>query len=424
MTQKYLMLVMANATDNNNKFYELKLEDDGSVIARYGRVGVEGKIENKGQGEHTFETVARQKRAKGYKPVDIALAVKDEKGKTQHSLAEVAKRDLIANDPTLSMLIERLAAINAHQLMAATGGQITIQNGQVRTPVGLVTLASVHTAKQVLVKLQQMVDKRKTALAPYNESLEQYLTLVPQKVPHMRGWGPTFFTDHTSFIRQNDLLEQLESSLKTLEDEAKTAVPDEQEEKPLERMFGYSIRAVSDKKLFERINKIYKSQINPMHASSRLKLKNVYELVNDDISRRYDVMSKKVGNARELWHGTRACNVLSILKGGLIIPRSGGNFTITGRMFGDGLYFSDQSSKSLNYAYGYWGHGPKDNNCFMFLCDVAMGKEYIPSSSGNGQKSGYDSCFAKAGKSGVLNNEMIVYHLDQARPRYLCEFEA
>ena len=32
----------------------------------------------------------------------------------------------------------------------------------------------------------------------------------------------------------------------------------------------------------------------------------------------------------------------------------------TGRMFGNGVYFSDQSTKALNYAYGYWGGGDRD----------------------------------------------------------------
>lgn len=37
------------------------------------------------------------------------------------------------------------------------------------------------------------------------------------------------------------------------------------------------------------------------------------------------------GNEMMLWHGTRAFNILSIFKVGLIIPRSGGSYHITGR---------------------------------------------------------------------------------------------
>jgi poly [ADP-ribose] polymerase 2/3/4 len=91
-------------------------------------------------------------------------------------------------------------------------------------------------------------------------------------------------------------------------------------------------------------------------------------------------------------------------------------------MYGDGLYFSDQSTKALNYSHGYWG-GSQDNKCFMFLADVAMGKEHL-ASRGFGASypvAGYDSTFAKGGTA-VMNNEMIVYKTAQAKLKYLVEF--
>lgn len=60
----------------------------------------------------------------------------------------------------------------------------------------------------------------------------------------------------------------------------------------------------------------------------------------------------------------------------------------------------------------------------MFLADVAMGKVHVP--RGPSQKlpaPGSDSTFAQAKKSGVQNNEMIVYKTEQADVRYLVEFE-
>ena len=130
---------------------------------------------------------------------------------------------------------------------------------------------------------------------------------------------------------------------------------------------------------------------------------------------------KKVGNIRELWHGTQASNVLSILAKGMMIPPSSSSHC-TGRMYGDGLYFSDQSTKSLNYAAGYWG-GSSSSTCFMFLADVAMGKEYLPRMAFGGScPQGYNSTFARAGQSGVMNNEMIVYRTNQANITRLVEF--
>jgi poly [ADP-ribose] polymerase len=59
----------------------------------------------------------------------------------------------------------------------------------------------------------------------------------------------------------------------------------------------------------------------------------------------------------------------------------------------------------------------------MFLADVAMGKSYTPKSSSESlPKAGYDSTFAKPGESGIINNEMIVYNVNQVNLKYLVEF--
>jgi poly [ADP-ribose] polymerase len=128
---------------------------------------------------------------------------------------------------------------------------------------------------------------------------------------------------------------------------------------------------------------------------------------------------KKQLNMQELWHGTKKSNIISIFKNGFVIPPQNAKHC-TGRMFGTGIYLSDQSTKALNYSYGWWS-GSRDKNCYMFLCDVMMGREYIPSGSCSSRPFGYDSIFAKAGKSGVINNEMIV-PLGQVNPKYLVEF--
>ena len=112
-------------------------------------------------------------------------------------------------------------------------------------------------------------------------------------------------------------------------------------------------------------------------------------------------------------------------KSGLIIPKSNGSIQVTGRMFGNGIYFSDQSTKSLNYSYGYWDGGAKDNRCFMFLADVAMGKPWHPTRTGPNvvPAAGHDSVYARGGRDIVQNNEMIVYRTSQAKLKYLVEFQ-
>jgi poly [ADP-ribose] polymerase len=422
MAKKYLMLVMSNADGNNNKFYELKLNEDDSVVARYGRVGADGVVEPKGYGEDTFLKVQKSKEKKGYRQVNIMTTTTTSNGtKVSGNLAEIAKRDIAAGDPVLSKLIDRLAQINRHQLLAASDGKIDIVDGVVKTPLGMVTLESVKEAQTKLQTLSEFV-KNNDLYRAYTTTLEDYLTLVPQKIPSKRGWDAIFFTEFTTFDQQVSLLDQLETSIKNYQPPA--PVVDDGTEKPAERVFGYKIVILDDDNIFNKIDKFYKSNINSRHVTKGYKLRKVYVLSNPDKQGRYETFSQKIGNVKHLWHGTRACNVLSIMKGGLIIPpTTGGNYTIAGRMFGNGVYFSDQSTKALNYATPYWSGGSKElDEIFMFHAAVAMGREYTPRGPTSHIPSGYDSIFAKAGESGVMNNEMIAPKIDQFKLDYLCEF--
>jgi hypothetical protein len=91
-------------------------------------------------------------------------------------------------------------------------------------------------------------------------------------------------------------------------------------------------------------------------------------------------------------------------------------------MHGDGVYGAINSTKSLNYSIGFWGSSrSKFKNSFLILADFAMGKTYTSQSTNfNGAPKGYDSIWAKKGRS-LYNDELIVYSLPQCTLKYLVE---
>ena len=119
---------------------------------------------------------------------------------------------------------------------------------------------------------------------------------------------------------------------------------------------------------------------------------------------------------------------------------------ITGKMFGNGVYFANASTKSA----GYIGTN-KDNIGFMFLCEIALGtpKKETQSVSHSGTPVGYDSVHGVGqwqpdqeshiikqdgliipvgklqnfGGSGLLYDEFIVYDTAQIKMKYLLELE-
>lgn len=441
----YIMLVMTNANANNNKFYELTMDDSGHVTGRYGRVGYDGTKTNVGHGFSAMCRQARSKFAKGYHPVEVNTDGVEKKANVKKkTILECAIRDLVSpsisedDKAKIQELIQYLVESNRHEIIEFSQGQITVNDdGLVKTAIGVVSLNNVLEARKILLKIKSHVDAGDLG-SDYTELLNAYLTLIPQKVPALHGWGDTFFTKFSSFERQSDFLEQLEVSIKDYQDNIEQQKDNQESNVIQEKLFHRNVRLVHDKDVIDGIKDYFKKTINKNHPSSRLKLINVYELVDDVHTQKFEKVAAKLGNVQQYWHGSRTFNLLSILKSGLIIPKSNA-FNTTGRMFGDGVYFSDQSTKALNYSYGVWS-GHRDNqNVYMFLADVAMGNVYqayhdkaIKNAKNNMYPvKGYDSVHAKGDcdnvtQSGYVshlrNDEMIVYDLDQINLRYLCEF--
>ena len=187
------------------------------------------------------------------------------------------------------------------------------------------------------------------------------------------------------------------------------------------KLFEAKLTLVEDVFEIERIRRKYRETRQSGHACHHLDVNRVFRVDVRAMTRAWEERGASVGGVQGVWHGTRAGNLLSILKGGFVIPPSNAPHC-TGRLFGNGVYFANSSTKSLNYAYGYWGGGTRDENCFMFLADVAMGKHYTPTYGEQLPKTGYDSTWAKKDRSGVQNDELIVYKTEQVCPRFLIEF--
>lgn len=417
------MLMLTDAANNNNKFYEATLYDTGTCIYRFGRVGATGQTKTvPGAGSAGMASKIAEKEAKGYREITVLGKARSGEVVSKTQLRVVAQQELAGQDPILKALVERLAEANRHQIMVASGGQMNLDlsTGIISTPLGVVTLESVDKGRKLLETMAPFVLSHDYESRTFVKSLNDYLMLIPQKVPHARGWHRDFLSGTPEMIKQNTLLDQLATSVDLVSRQIAAVVPGDKNAAPV---FDVKLSLVDDPKVLRAIEAFFKKGINLRHESRHLKPVKVYEVELGAMARAFEADGAKMSNIQRLWHGTRAFNVLSILKSGLMLPRSTGTMQITGNMFGNGLYFSDQATKSLNYSYGYWDSAQRDNQCFMFLADVAMGKMHTPSRPSKSLPfAGSDSTFAKGGESGVQNNEMIVYRTSQANLRYLVEF--
>lgn len=435
---KEKMLIQVNATNNNNKFYHVTLSDTGQVAKRYGRVGTDGVTNYENTGESGFNKVVAGKVRKGYKETNVVSVAEEVSVSSNENLSDIAKKVLLGDNGTNSVLeelVDTLVRLNNHDILETSGGLIKVNSsGLITTPLGLIDKQSIAAAKSILSSLERTPVNNNQ----YLPLLEEYLSLIPQKVGSKRGWYETFFNNENTFASQADFLKQLGESLALREERRKAAIAAEQEaaasgdkdaadalEAKYAKLFKLKIGLLEDKKEFNRIVKYYESKKTTHHRTSGLKIKRIFTVHDEEGTQAYQEKAKKIGNTMELWHGTGAANILSILRKGLFCPNvHGTGIRISGRMFGDGVYFSDISSKSSQYLS--FSGGASDRS-FMFLADVALGNTFHPdryfqygsNSIQQGRK--HDSIFAQGGKSGVVNNEMIVWNTDQINIRYLCE---
>jgi poly [ADP-ribose] polymerase 2/3/4 len=449
MTIEKKTFVCSDASNNNNKFWSYEYDTDTEVCkVKYGRVGkTSNEDDPKVMTRKQLDTKIREK-LKGsgkegtstYKPPyrEITVLAEAQHAPTGPAMAkevvrEAAKKQLASGNSELTKLVDRLVEANRHELVKASGGQmdIDLKTGIISTPIGVVTKDTIKQARVSLDAMSQFVQKKDYDDKTFIQELNNYLMLVPQQVGHARGWHKSFFSTHNTLQSQSTLLDQLEASADLAEARVKsaqdTAVTTTLADTP--NLFNAELKILADKDVIKKIETMFFESINQRHESKNMKPVRFYEITMPKAKEAFELYNRllpanKLKNIQLLWHGTRMFNVLSILKSGLFCPPKSGSFHVTGRMFGDGIYGSDQSTKALNYARGYWDGGPRDKNCFMFLVDFSMGEAYTPKSSYETlPKPGYDSTFAKANLSGVLNNEMIVYKNEQVNIRYLIEFE-
>lgn len=438
------MLVLVSGELNNNKFYHLTLHDDGTVAKRWGRVGAAGTSSTESTGMSGYTRTIHSKERKGYRQTEIESSVQV-KTLGQHVAKEAAASALLGDvdtaDPSVVAFVNLIIAENRHAISTASGGLITVsEDGIVRTALGVVSANNIASARRILDELAALIDAGK----PINIGLlDDYLTFIPQKVPYKRGWTETYLTEFTTVDKQRDLLDQLESSIALATSAAKAAVVEAVGSKPLID-FRYKLSLLEDEKEFARVNGLFEGSKNSHHHGgvSHLKLKRVFVLTDSaPHTDRFEAAKSTLKNSRELWHGTLVGNLLSILRKGMYVPPvRGTSIRIAGRMFGDGIYFSDQSTKSLNYSHGFWGGstGGSRDNCFMLLNDVVLGNEFRPHQQGgwSGRTSidkahngadvkgkPFNSISIKGGSSGVMNNEIVVWDAENVKVSYICEFD-
>ncbi|XP_076814893.1 poly [ADP-ribose] polymerase tankyrase-2-like [Clavelina lepadiformis] len=132
-------------------------------------------------------------------------------------------------------------------------------------------------------------------------------------------------------------------------------------------------------------------------------------------------------NDRMLFHGSPFINAI-VQKG------FDERHAYIGGMFGAGIYFAENSSKSNQYVYGINGGTGcpmhKDRSCYichrqMIFCRVTLGKSFLQFSAMKMAHAppGHHSVIGRPSVGGLSHAEYVIYRGEQAYPEYLITYQ-
>ena len=279
--------------------------------------------------------------------------------------------------------------------------------------------------KQAHESLNEM--RSSQTIEEFNKHLLNLMHIIPRKIGQkmsvrMMLAGTT--KDYADIlIREAELLDIMEGQIHIGNSEAKSG------KNILERL-GLIIETATDEQtetVRKRLNDSLKERLQHVYCVKNIRTQELF----DQYMQEHTTEDGKTPETKLFWHGSRNANWFSILQKGLLLNPDA---TITGKMFGNGVYFAPQSLKSWGYtSAGKWT-GESSKYAYMALYETAYGtphEVYSFDGSWNGfnyqslqrEFPGCDCVHAKADKGMLLNDEIIFYREDQITIQYLCEFD-
>ena len=421
-----LIMVTAN---NNNKFYNMHDNGNGTFTVTWGRVGTDGKQTtysisdwhkklneklNKGYQDITDNTKVSQ----GYKPEPDA----ELEDLLSHLLA--ISRQYVSNQTDIGTL--NTSAINEVQNLINDltrikseygGGQASFDEWKKKNPSGNEN------------KFKSECENK------FNKALMRIFIIIPRKMKDVRQ---ELYHSPSSGLPDDTAMSKRINNEQSLLDNIilqSQATINANGINTISEAFGFKIiKATQEEKDF------IIDKLNKESDSSGFRVKNVYKVVNPVRNAMFDEYLQNNGlknnktNVKLYWHGTGPENLLSIMANGLLIRPA--NAAYSGSAFGDGIY----SAPSPNKSYNYTSKDYQRNSRWMFVNAVITGKSFdcndnydrignirICDLDGNKFSQlnlGYHSVHAHASsRSYIRRDEVIVYNNAQVKCEFLVEIE-
>lgn len=406
---KVAKLIMVTA-ENNNKFYNMNEQSDGTIAIEYGRV--EKTSVKESYPMSMWDKKYREKLKKGYKDVT-------------HLYSEVV--GTVSKDGTTTF-----AAITNSQVkqlidaLQAYAKKSIQQNYTVTSDK--VTEAQVNEAQTHLTALAKTLNIGVKA-KDLNDKLLELYHIIPRQMAQVKNHLFTDIKTQADFEAAKKRLDNEQDTLDVMAGQVamnkKAQTPEDKKEVAKTMTMLEAMGLEVEEADFKAIDMIKK-----MMGPNVKQFGRAFKVVNKKTQAAFDACVKSATNKQceFFWHGSRNENWFNIISTGLLIRPSGAVYS--GSAFGDGIYFADKFQKSYGYTSGsgsYWARG-NSNKAYLAVYNVNVGKQNIVHHSDSSlnykkvQTLGCDSTYAKPGNGSYIQNaEYIIYRPQQCTIAYLLE---
>lgn len=371
-------LTQIDLENNTNKFIVLHAIQTPSgyyLYSRSGRVGQKGRSTTKqcsseAQCIKSFMTKFKALTANVWTYRDKFELRKDhysvfsygEKEPDTETKIETSKKDLDFIPGTVEYFVS-LFTTKIDKIFEAAMCNMEIDS--TKLPIGMVSSRNIQKAKDILCYLQEnLKDIPKEKLI---RASEQYFGIIPPMGSNIRG---LVIDSETKIQEKYNHLDDLEKMTRTIElvtsEDFVVSSPD-----PM-TIFRHKMKALNPgDPEYGLIFRYFNNSRNGTHGFN-LNIEHIYTVYNPVQTK---IFKEKFGSKRRelLIHGSRLCNWQSILYNGLLIDPCQKADHITGKMFGNGIYFANMFSKSAQYCMS------KIYNCKTEVClalaEVAVGEQ-------------------------------------------------
>lgn len=234
-----------------------------------------------------------------------------------------------------------------------------------QTPLGLLAKENLDNAEQLLELVEEDL---KNGFPEDHENFSGNSKKFYLAIPQSSGKNPLPLINNQQIVDDKlQLLYELrnmEVTYNFINDKQKTILDYYQSLNT--NIFPVDVESAEHLKIGEYANNTFASD----HQEFAFKIEQIFKIDRNGEKERFREFEGNT-NRMLLWHGSRVTNLPSILQNGLkVSPPS--SAIISGKMFDQGIYFTDMVSKATRYTF----RREEEDVALLLLCEVALGEMF------------------------------------------------